>query len=191
MADDFTFWDTLILGQQSKTASSLDTYLSNREESLKNSGLRSLTDRGREANALQLPVVAGTRVAFVTNIGSVLSYPQPPNPEEEGTVVMVRTAEGDQTSLGGMVFVKFDSGNFMAIHPEHLRKASINQKKANSFVRRVSSLGDLGGFLQNANGEDNELIHKATKDLWSFSATEDGEFVIARLFDETGSPIKV
>lgn len=190
MADD-DFWTSLTLGQQSRTASALDDYLSQREAEAQGSGLRALTDRGRAANALEIPAEAGTRVAFVTNIGSVLAYPDPPVPESQGTVVMVRTAEGDQTGQGGMVFVKFDGGQFLAIHPEHLRRASSNAKRANNFSRRVSNLGDLGGFLRWGAEDDNELVHKATRDLWSFETTGEGDFVISRLFDDTGSPLKV
>lgn len=186
------FWEGLTLGQHNHTAGSLDNYLRDREEDAANTGLRALTDRGRAANALEVSTEAGSRVSFVTNIGSVLSYPDPPAPDAEGTVVMVRTAEGDQTSLGGMVFVKFDAGQFMAIHPEHLRRASVNTKVARNFAMRVSSLGDIGGFLRWGTDDDgNELVHKATKDLWSFETAGDGGFVISRLFDDTGSPIKV
>lgn len=190
MSDD-TFWNHLLLGQQSKTASALDQHLAAREEKARSSGLRALTDQGRADNALPLPAPAGQRVAFVTNIGSVLSYGDPPAPDSEGTVVMVRTAEGDQTSLGGMVFVKFDDGRFMQMHPEHLRTAAPNRKRANGFVRRVSSLGDLSGFLTASSGGGNELVHKATKDLWSFEEDDNGGFVISRLFDDSGSPLKV
>lgn len=191
MPNDDDFWESLTLGQQSCTASALDDYLAGREADASNAGLRALTDRGRAANALETPVGAGTRVSFIVNIGSVLSYPDPPEPDAEGTVVMVRTAEGDQTGLGGMVFVKFDAGQFMAIHPEHLRRGAVNTKKASNFAMRVSNLGDLGGFLRWGTEDDSELVHKATKDLWSFETTEGGEFVISRLFDDTGSPLKV
>jgi hypothetical protein len=184
MSDDF--WNELLLGQQSKTASSLDSHLSGMN--VDNSAMRLLTDDGRAAAGLALPASAGTRVKFVTNIGSVLSYPDPPSSETEGTVVMVRTAEGDLTSQGGMVFVKWDDGRFMAMDREHLRGASAH-KMASSFVKRTSSLGDLTGFL--AYGSSNELVHKATKDLWSFEQGDGGEFVISRLFAETGEPLKV
>lgn len=189
MAND-EFWNSLLLGQQSKTASSLDTHLAEREERVKSSGLRALTDKGRADNALPVPAPVGQRVAFVTNIGSVLSYQDPPRGGSEGTVVMVRTAEGDQTTFQGYVFVKFDDGRFMQMHPEHLRTASSNNKRASAFVRRVASLGDLSGFLSTGSADSSELVHKATKDLWSFEQT-DGGFVISRLFDDTGSPLKV
>lgn len=171
--------------------SSLDAYLQDRAEHGVGVSVRKLTDRARAADALPTPCDAGLRVAFVTNLGSVMAYPSPPAPDTQGTVVMVRTAEGDQTSLHGMVFVKFDDGRFMAVDPEHLRRAPANTKMASAFTRRVGSLGDLSGFLRWGQDGDNELIHHATKDLWSFEQTDQGDFVISRLFDDTGEPIQV
>jgi hypothetical protein len=60
---------------------------------------------------------------------------------------------------------------------------------ANSYRLVVSAMGDLSDFLHTAGGGD-ELIHKSSKDLWKLSKTN-GEYVIERLFDETGSPLKV
>jgi hypothetical protein len=129
-------------------------------------------------------------VAFITNIGSVLQWADPPADGSEGTIVMVRTAEGDQTSLNGLIFVKFDNGQFLQVDPQYLRAASVNTKLASGFTRRVASLGDLSGFLR-WGSDDNELVHKATRDLWSFETGDKGEFVISRLFDDTGEPLKV
>lgn len=180
------FWTDLMF----HSSSSLDTHLRDHQPE-EGRGMRALTDRGRAAAALPLPVLAGTRVAFVTNLGSVLTYPDPPPPDAEGTVVMVRTAEGDQTGMNDTVFVKFDNGQFLAIHHEHLRAASQNLKVASSLAFRTANLGDLSGFLYSGSDEDNELVHKATKDLWSMQQTEEGDYVIARLFDDTGKPLKI
>ena len=50
----------------------------------------------------------------------------------------------------------------------------------------MASLGDLTDFLRVA---DDTLVHRSTKDLWSFR--QDGaEYVIERLFDTDGDPIK-
>ena len=187
--EDDEFYSDLHLG--ATTISSLDAYLQNRETQGVGKDLRGLTDRGRAAAALPLPVPVGVRVSFFTNLGSVMAYPDPPAAQAEGTVVMVRTAEGDQTGMDGMVFVKFDAGQFMAVHAEHLRKTSPNRKVASGFVRRVANLGDLTGFLRWGGDDDNELVHRATKDLWSFDTTSGGDFVISRLFDDTGEPLKV
>lgn len=188
MTHDDDIYEGLSLG--AKSASSLDLYLQDREAQVANTGLRSITDQGRAANALPLPASPGQRVAFVTNIGSVLQWSDPPADGSEGTVVMVRTAEGDQTSFNGLVFVKFDDGKFLQVDPEYLRRASSNTKLASGFVRRVANLGDLSGFLR-WGGDDNELVHKATRDLWSFQTGQNGEFVISRLFNDTGEPLKV
>jgi len=187
--DDDDFYGGLLLGE--KTASSLDAYLQDRSSRGIGEDLRGLTDRGRAAAALPTPVPVGVRVSFITNLGSVMAYADPPPSEAQGTVVMVRTAEGDQTGMGEMVFVKFDAGHFMAVHAEHLRRASPNRKVASGFVRRVANLGDLTGFLRWGAEDDNELVHHATKDLWSFDTTSEGDFVISRLFDDTGEPLKI
>jgi hypothetical protein len=183
--------DELYGGIQMGHTSSLDAYLQDRTERGIGQTVRRLTDRGRAANALQTPVDAGVRVSFVTNIGSVVAYKDPPASDAPGTIVMVRTAEGDQTGMDGMVFVKFDDGRFMAMDPEHLRLAASNNKVASGFTRRVGSLGDLTGFLRWGGEDDHELVHHATKDLWSFETTDRGDFVISRLFDDSGEPLKV
>ena len=52
---------------------------------------------------------------------------------------------------------------------------------------RVASLGDLTQFLKRADGK---LIHKSTDDLWSYSKDADGNFLVSRLFDDEGEPLK-
>lgn len=173
------FWDEMTMGMH--RVSSLDDHLSGR---LSNESVRALTDKFRAENALHLPVEAGTRVSFVGNLGAVLSYPNPPEGGEEGTVVSVRTATGDTTHLDDTVFVKWDTGLFLPTFREHLRLAS---GQAEGFVMRVSALQDLTDFFKTS-GED--LVHKATKDLWSVKQKGD-EYVIERLFDDTGAPLKV
>jgi hypothetical protein len=188
--DENEFWAELTGSPMTQTASSLDLHLRRREEEVASSGLRVLTDAGRAAAGLRLPVPPGMRVAFTANLGSVLAYEEPPAADATGTVIMVRTAEGDQTSLDDHVFVKFDDGRFLAMHREHLRRANAQAKLASNFALRVSSLGDLSGFLHRG-GDDNDLVHKATKDLWSFQQTDDGDYMLARLFDDTGAPLRV
>lgn len=181
------FWDNILFG----AGSSLDAHLRDHQEHAQKHGLVRLTDKGRAANALPLPAPAGTRVAFIANLGSVLTYTTPPAPDSEGTVVMVRTAEGDQTGMGDAVFVKFDDGQFMAMHHEHLRRSSPNIKKASNYAFRSAGLGDLSGFLRVSVDLDNELVHRATRDLWSMKRTDEGDFIVARLFDDSGEPLKV
>lgn len=161
------------------TAGSLDSHLS---------GDSTMQDyaRGRKASG---PVASGTRVAFSGTLSALISYPDPPERGETGTVVMVRTAMGDATEQDGMVFVKLDSGRLAALHRDHLRRAPTVNRTANAYRMTVTAMGDLTDFMKSAGGGD-ELIHKATKDLWKLSKSG-GEFVIERLFDETGKPLKV
>lgn len=150
--------------------------------------MQALTESGREKNALPLPVEAGTRVSFVHNLGSVLTYDYVPDEGVEGTVIMVRTADGDCTYQGDHVFVKWDDDAFLPVHRHHLRKATpFNMKQASSFVFRASSLGDLAALFASSE-KDAELVHKSTKDLWKCEE-KDGQFVLSRLFDDSGEPL--
>lgn len=149
--------------------------------------MQGLTQNGREKNALPLPVQAGTRVAFLHNLGSVLSYEYVPDEGLGGTVIMVRTADGDCTYQGDNVFVKWDDGAFLPTHRHHLQALSSLDKQASSFVMRTSNFGDLAALFATTD-KSSELVHKSTKDLWSFEE-DDGEFVISRLFDDGGDPL--
>jgi hypothetical protein len=151
------------------------------------SSLQALTQRDRERNALGLPVEAGTRVRFAGALGAVMSYDNPPHPGTEGTVVMVRSAFGDITAHNTRVFVKWDTGEFCPMDTTHLRRSI---KQAQSMALRTSNLGDISSLFMSAGEKEGELVHKATKDLWSVS--KDGEdYVISRLFDDGGEPLKV
>jgi hypothetical protein len=100
-------------------------------------------------------------------------------------VVAVKSASGNVTSHEGMVFVQWDGpeGKFASIYVNHLAPVSEPAK-----IRRVASMGDLGEFLKVAS---DTLVHKSTQDLWSLSKSADGDgFVVTRLFDDTGKPLK-
>lgn len=129
--------------------------------------------------------ISGQRVAFNPEEGSLLAYDQAPEPGAQGVVVRVRTSSGDLTSHGGKVFVRWAGGELNPVWSEHLE--IVQGRTANNYRRVVRSM-DLGEFLRVASSDD--LVHKATRDLWSMKE-EDGEFVIERLFDETGRPLKV
>lgn len=137
--------------------------------------------------AVAYPPVTGTRVSFSTELEAVLSYPNPPDGGTTGTVVTVRTASGDVNHHAGMVFVRWDDGRMMQVYATHLNPSSGRQRVADAVARRVAGLGDLGDFLKLAK---DTLVHKATKDLWSLKKVGE-EYVIERLFDETGDPLKV
>jgi len=52
----------------------------------------------------------------------------------------------------------------------------------------VSDLGDLSMFFNSTSRVD-ELVHKATKDLWAVKQTG-GQYVIQRLFNDNGEPLR-
>lgn len=186
-----SFWDELIkeADLSGEANGSIDDYLNGKAIGGDTfTSLQDLTDAGRAANALRLPVDVGTRVAFKANLGAVMAYKDPPMPGSEGIVVTVKSANGDVTSHDGMVFVQWDDGKFRSVHAEHLRRAK-SKKKARMKTQgalRVASLGDLSDFLKVA---EDTLIHRSTRDLWSFR--RDGtDYVIERLFDDVGEPLK-
>jgi len=155
--------------------------------------VRELTDKERSKRALLLPVDAGTRVRFVANLGSVMTYPDVPGEGVEGTVITVRTAHGDSTSLEEKVFVMWDDGKYRSVFAQHLRPSHNKNKHARNVRMVVSDLGDLSAFFEPArvgSGKGEDLVHKATQDLWSFRQ-EGEQFVIERLFTEDGDPLKV
>ncbi len=90
---------------------------------------------------------------------------------------IMESAARDGLVLKGEAFVpvKFDPS----------KHEVITRKRAS--VIRVASLGDLTQFLKRANGK---LVHKSTNDLWSYSKDADGNFLVERLFDDDGEPLK-
>ena len=152
--------------------------------------MQQLTDAGRALAGLKLSVDAGTRVRFLSNVGSILTYDSVPGKGIDGTVITVKTGTGNTTNLDGRVFVLWDDGKCRGILAEHLRPASVASKRASVYRMVVADLGDLTAFFsKSASGESNELVHKSTQDLWAFHQDND-QFVIERLFDETGEPLR-
>jgi hypothetical protein len=183
------FWGDMQGAFVRKTA--MDRHLEGRElEGSYSTSMRDLTDAGRQANSLRLPQDAGTRVRFAMNIGAILTYDDIPADRLEGTIVTVRTGSGDTTHMDGNAFVLWDDGKLRAINAEHLRLAKASGKKASTVRMRVADLGDIAFSFSRIAGHDDDLIHKATKDIWSFHKDGDG-YVIERLFKETGEPLKV
>jgi hypothetical protein len=187
------FWDDM--SGVFATESAIDEHLQDQAiESEHFTQVRELAETGKKG--LKLPAKVGTRVRFVANLQSVLTYPDMPGEGVEGTVVKVRSAQGDTTSHEDRVFVAWDDGKFRPILSEHLRRAKSNKKHAKSVRIVTSDLNALGIMFAPAMGMGitaaigDDLVHKATKDLWSFK--QDGEsYVIERLFNETGEPLKV
>jgi len=137
------------------------------------------------------PLLSGTRVSFVSSAEAMLAYSDFPTPlrgqvDAEGTVVKVRTASGDVTALDGRVFVMWDDGLLRAVAAHHLKPAPPLLRQASSVMVTATSLGDLTSFFLNGH---NELVNKSTQDLWSYR--KEGEtYVVERLFDSDGSPLK-
>ena len=119
------FWKTLAGNSSSQLLmGSIDSLLSGRAVGEDFERVRTLTDVHREANALPLPVEAGTKVSFTGGLGAYMTYENPPPQGSTGEVVNVKSANGDVTHHEGKVFVQWDDGEFRPIHAEHLRLAS-------------------------------------------------------------------
>ncbi len=146
-------------------------------------------------NKVAKELTSGTRVAFVFNLESILYYKVPPLDGEKGTIVRMRSSHGNITPDNEHVLVRWADGRVQMTHHSHVKKIGkvktpdYNPELVGKVSRmRVSNLGILGEefFARTSN----ELIHKATKDLWSFSQGDDG-YVIERLFDDSDGPLKV
>lgn len=148
--------------------------------------VRELVSQTQSEGIVAYPPVTGTRVAFSSSIEAMMAYHNPPDGGGLGTIVTVRTASGDVNHHAGKVFVRWDGGRMMPIYATHLRAASGRQRTADAVSRRVASLGDLGDFLKMSK---DTLIHKATRDLWAFKKVGE-DYVVERLFDESGDPLK-
>jgi len=192
--NDFGFWNGLMKESYlSGDVDSMNMFLDDAVETRMSSKrigetfekMRTLTDNGREAKALRLPVKEGTRVAFNGNLGVVLAMNNIPDNGAQGTVVSVRSASGEVTSHNDNVFVEWDDGEFRAVNAQYLFTVGSSQKKAHQV--RVSSLGDLSDFLKVSS---EALVHKSTQDIWSFKKEGD-EYVIERMLGEDGKPLKL
>ncbi len=131
---------------------------------------------------------AGTRVSLRGEPADlILTYGDKlPDLNSKGTIVTVKTANGNSTSHNGQLFVKWDTGEFGGYLPEHL---NLTDDTVSNIHRKAYSSIDLSDFMKVSNSE-NELVHKASRDLWSFKVVE-GEAIIERLFNELdGKPLK-
>lgn len=193
MSDEFSY-NGIFSGNAS--ASGIDDYFQQRK--LDGDYYRSVKDlvykqalAGTEKDSTSV-VQSGTRVSFVGDLESLMTYDDAPDPGAEGSVVMVRTSNGDRTyDSEGWVNVRWDDGTFRRILARHLRVADKKKMAKTGDPCRIvtSSLGDLSDYFVPANSRESDLIHKSTRDLWSFRQ-EGGQYVIERLFDETGEPLK-
>jgi len=133
------FWKTLAGNSSSQLLTgSMDSLLSGRENGPDFEKMRVLTDVHREANALELPIEAGTKVSFIGTLGAYMGYDNPPSEGSVGEVVPVKSANGDITHNDGKVFVQWDDGEFRSIHAEHLRLASGKTASGEMAVKQVA-----------------------------------------------------
>tara|TARA_Y100000310_G_scaffold194428_2_gene194431 strand:+ start:19742 stop:20302 length:561 start_codon:yes stop_codon:yes gene_type:complete len=171
--------------------SAIDRVLQGREMGdTRTTSMQDLTDKSRDANALKGPYNAGQRVSFTANIGSVLTYDDVPGDGVEGTIILVKSGGTKVTSHDGLIFVAWDDGKFRPIYAQHLRPGSSNRRMASNIALRVAHFGLVDQFFTHHAAGGDELVHRATKDLWSFRQ-DDGGYVIERLFDYKGEPLKV
>jgi hypothetical protein len=185
------FWEDVLAGSLGSEDTTIDLMLKTEDE--RNRYARSL-HKGRKLqvvpDSLGRTPKAGTRVAFDDSVEALLSYSDFPEPyndakRAEGTVVCVRTSSGDTTEFDGRVFVHWDDGQLRSISRHHLLPGS-RKRTARSVRIMTADLGDLTDFFR---GDGNDLIHKATKDLWS-CRVEGDQYVVERLFDTDGEPLK-
>jgi hypothetical protein len=177
------FWDEM----QGAYASNgtIETYLQNASDS--HETVRKLVT-GDQKDELKLPLPAGTKVSFITNLDSVLTYDTFPESGVQGTVITVKTASGNTTVFNDRALILWDDGIFRPVLAKHLRLVH-GTKQAQSVRIVTSNLGDITSLFASS-GSGDELVHKATKDLWSFKKDGDN-YVLERLFDNTGKPLKV
>lgn len=178
-----SIWDDISFSDTRKTAS-LDEVLNERLRPSDLVDKSRVASRDRQASQL----AEGVRVVAHTNNGLLIPNTLP-MAGTKGRIVSVKTASGDVTIMDGEAFVQWDGrGNKIDRAPiDFLRVASKKVASLEGFIvlSGPSLLASMGA------GEDGELVHKSTKDLWSVKVGEDGMYEIERLFDENGDPIKV
>lgn len=184
-SDKKGFWDEFIDGFSTKEAAAIDGFLDGGKElnGPQFTSVREVAEGNKKAASFQ----AGSRVAFERSLEAQFSYEDIPPEDVKGTVVAVRTAHGTATidPMSNRVFALWDDGKVRSFEPRHLER--LTEKQAANYRIVVADRMDLSALFY-ASGED--LVHKATENLWSLKQGEEG-FVLERLFSEDGKPLKV
>jgi len=190
MSDKNGFWDQFTEGFTTTSSNAMDEFL---KDGLPLEGdqfksMRGVAEKGKKEKKEASAFHAGSRVAFDQTLESIFTYDDIPGEGVEGSVVAVRTAHGN-TTIDPMdrLFILWDDGKLRSISANHLKAAKT--KQASKY--RIVASDDIvfANFFTVAGGHGDELVHKATKDLWSLK--QDGEsFVLERLFSEEGKPLK-
>lgn len=180
-----TLWDNLMkTSSQANYTSGMDAHLASTDVV---QSVVELTDAYRKQDNVELPVKSGTRVSFVGWLESYMSYNNPPTNKQQGTVVTAKEGTNNVTSHNEHVFVKFDDGKLLAVHTSHLKYVSHDEDVKTASIT-LTALSDLDRFMMASTGQ---LVHKATKDLWSFDKDVNGNIVVERLYTEDGQPLKL
>lgn len=112
-------------------------------------------------------------------------------PRDVQKVIKNLRRDGDRRTLA-LSDSEYELGNWTLIQPDGTEVPltawgkSARMKTQAAHQIRVASLGDLTDFFKVA---EDTLIHRSSRDLWSFRQ-DGGDFVIERLFDGTGEPLK-
>ena len=181
MSNHDDFWTSLAAGHTNTVlAGAMDSHLSGKSIDESFGSVRTLTDVHRQANALSLPVEAGTKVVFAGGLGAHMSYDDVPADGITGEVVTVKSATGSITHHDGKVFVKWADGKFRPIHAEHLRlaghgKAASDIKATFEKIKAVAEKRPDSKFLKSL------LEQMADK---GFAPTEKQMAVVKKIEDE-------
>ena len=137
------------------------------------------------------PGLYGQPVQVLPSVGFALSARRLPDPKARGSIVCVRVGRREVSAMGRQgFFTAWEDGKFLEMPPDLLARVQ-GGKYDPALARRVASLDEVVGreFALSA-ASPQELIHKATRDLWAFQNVG-GQFQLCRLFDYDGNPLHV
>ena len=104
-------------------------------------------------------------------MGAVLSYADAPEVGSQGTVVSVKSANGDITDYGGRVFVQWEDGQVRSIEPQHLSlsKSAKFPRGKKMTVDEVAAV--VGEEFKEINENPPESVLKVREEMTSKKAT--------------------
>lgn len=135
-------------------------------------------DRPVEARVAE--IACGTPVRYDDSFAARLASRHPPAPGSLGVVVRLR-----EPAPEGYAWVRF--AGVRAPSLVYAGALTETGKPKPSMSRRIASRMDLTGFMRTASGD---LVHAAEDDLWNLRKCDDGSYIIERLFDADGNPLK-
>lgn len=141
--------------------------------------------------AVRPPGIFGLPVRLAPTMGYAFSTRRLPDPRAQGSIVCVRTGRREVSAMGREgFFTAWEDGKFLEVPPDFVVRVA-NGKFDPALTRRVANLDSVVGkeFSLSATSPQ-ELIHKATRDLWAFQDVG-GQYQLCRLFDHDGTPLRV